>query len=157
MSDSTSPTRSVVILLADDDPDDREMTRRALEKNQLASEFYTVGDGEELLDFLHQRGRYAPPAIAPTPTLILLDLNMPKKDGREALAEIKEDPRLRRIPIVVMTTSKRAQDISRTYELGGNSFISKPVTLAALTEVTQVLGKYWFQTVTLPEQGDPPQ
>ena len=143
--------KRIVILLADDDPDDREMTRKALEKNGLANEFFAVNDGEELLDFLHHRGRFAPPALSPTPGLILLDLNMPKMDGREALAAIKADRALRRIPVVVMTTSKAEQDILRTYDLGSNSFISKPITLAALIEVTMVLGKYWFQVVTLPE------
>jgi CheY-like chemotaxis protein len=140
-----------VILLADDDPDDRDMTRRALDKNGLPHEFYSVTDGEDLLDFLHHRGKHAPPALSPTPGLILLDLNMPKKDGREALAEIKADRALRRIPVVVMTTSKSEQDIFRTYDLGSNSFISKPITLVALAEVTKILGKYWFEIVTLPE------
>jgi CheY-like chemotaxis protein len=146
--------KPIAILLADDDADDREMTRRALEKNHLANEFYTVADGEELLDYLHHRGQYAPPTVAPTPGIILLDLNMPKKDGREALAEIKSDPVLRRIPVVVMTTSKAEQDIFRSYDLGSNSFISKPVTFAALVELTMVLGQYWFRVVTLPEPPD---
>jgi len=143
--------KAVVILMADDDADDREMTRKALAKNRLANELYEVVDGEELLDFLRHRGRYAPPALSPTPGLILLDLNMPKKDGREALAEIKADPALRRIPVVVMTTSKAEEDIVRMYDLGTNSFISKPITLAALVDVMIVLGQYWFQIVTLPE------
>ena len=110
-----------------------------------------VVDGEERLDLLRHRGRYAPPALSPTPGLILLDLNMPKKDGREALAEIKADPALRRIPVVVMTTSKAEEDIFRMYDLGSNSFISKPITLTALVDVMIVLGQYWFQIVTLPE------
>jgi CheY-like chemotaxis protein len=148
MGTSGKPT---AILLADDDADDREMTRKALEKNRLANEFYTVADGEELLDYLHHRGAFAPPALSPTPGLILLDLNMPKKDGREALAEIKADPALRRIPVVVMTTSKAEEDVFRTYDLGSNSFITKPITFASLVELTMVLGKYWFQIVTLPE------
>jgi CheY-like chemotaxis protein len=143
--------KPITILLADDDADDREMTRRALTKNRLENDFYTVEDGEELMDFLHHRGQYAPPALSPAPGLILLDLNMPKKDGREALAEIKADPTLRRIPVVVMTTSKAEEDIFRTYDLGSNSFISKPVTFAGLVELTNVLGRYWFQIVTLPE------
>mgnify|MGYP003383762699 CR=1 FL=1 len=148
MSHSASP---IVILLADDDPDDREMTRRALDKNHLAHDLYTVADGEELMDFLNHRGGFAPPARSPTPGLILLDLNMPRKDGREALAEIKADPALRRIPIVVMTTSKAEEDVYRTYDLGTNSFISKPVGLAELVDVTRVLGQYWFGIVTLPD------
>ncbi|MEO7036842.1 MAG: response regulator [Polyangiaceae bacterium] len=139
-----------VILLADDDPDDVHMTRRALQRNNLDGEVYTVGDGEELLDFLHHRGKFAPPALSPTPALVLLDLNMPKMDGREALAQIKSDRTLARIPVVVMTTSTAEQDILRAYELGSNSFISKPITLAELVDVTRVLGEYWFQVVSLP-------
>ncbi|MEO8900847.1 MAG: response regulator [Polyangiaceae bacterium] len=139
-----------VILLADDDPDDVHMTRRALQRNNLDGEVYTVGDGEELLDFLHHRGKFAPPALSPKPALILLDLNMPKMDGREALAQIKSDRTLSRIPVVVMTTSTAEQDILRAYELGSNSFISKPITLAELVDVTRVLGEYWFQVVSLP-------
>lgn len=146
-----SNSKPIVILLADDDSEDREMTRKALDKNRLANEFYTVADGEELLDFLNHRGAYAPPALSPTPGLILLDLNMPRMDGREALAAIKADPALRRIPVVVMTTSKAEEDITRTYDLGSNSFISKPITFAGLIDVTKILGLYWFQIVTLPQ------
>jgi CheY-like chemotaxis protein len=148
MQDNVEP---IVILLADDDPDDREMTRKALVRNRLANGFYAVADGEELMEFLRHQGRFAPPALSPTPGLILLDLNMPKKDGREALAEIKADPLLRRIPVVVVTTSKAEEDVFRTYELGSSSFISKPITLPGLVETMQVLGQYWFQIVTLPE------
>jgi len=151
MGASTNP---IVILLADDDSDDREMTRRAFDKNQLATDLHTVSDGEELMDYLHRRGRYELPANAPTPGLILLDLNMPKKDGREALAEIKADPALRRIPIVVLTTSKAERDISRTYDLGSSSYIIKPVSFAQLVEVTRLLALYWFSIVTLPERAD---
>jgi CheY-like chemotaxis protein len=151
MLDSAIPLRPHVILLADDDPDDIEMTRRALAKNDLGAEVYTVGDGEALLDFLNHRAAYAPPARTPTPSLILLDLNMPKMDGREALAEIKSDPKLHGIPVVVMTTSTADQDIARAYELGCNSFISKPITLAELVDITKVLGQYWFEMVKLPK------
>jgi CheY-like chemotaxis protein len=146
-----SEARPIVILLADDDPDDRDMTRRAFEKNRLANELHVVVDGEDLLDYLHRRGRHAPPASAPTPDLILLDLNMPRKDGREALAEIKNSVLLRRIPVIVMTTSKAEEDIYRTYELGTSSYISKPVKFADLVEVVRILGEYWFQIVRLPE------
>jgi CheY-like chemotaxis protein len=149
MPDSSKPA---IILLADDDPDDVEMTCRALAKNELAVETFTVGDGEELLDYLNHRGRFAPPARSPTPALILLDLNMPKMDGREALAEIKADPKLHRIPVVVMTTSTAEQDIARAYDLGSNSFISKPITLAELVEVTKVVGQYWLKIVKLPRE-----
>jgi CheY-like chemotaxis protein len=154
MPDSAIPPRPHVILLADDDPDDIEMTRRALAKNDLGAELYTVGDGEELLDFLNHRGACAPPARSPTPSLILLDLNMPKMDGREALAEIKSDPKLHRIPVVVMTTSTAEQDIARAYDLGSNSFISKPITLAELVDITKVLGQYWFEIVKLPKASE---
>jgi len=152
---SANHVRSGVILLADDDPDDVDMMRRALAKNQLADELYTVGDGEELLDYLLRRGKFEPPGVAPMPALILLDLNMPKMDGREALREIKLDPRLTSIPVVVMTTSTAQQDVARAYELGTNSFISKPITLSELVEVTRTLGLYWFQTVRLPEVARP--
>jgi len=143
-----------VILLADDDPDDIDMTRRALAKNNLGAEIYTVGDGEELIDFLNHRGAHAPPARSPRPSLILLDLNMPKMDGREALAQIKSDPKLQPIPVVVMTTSTADQDIARAYELGSNSFISKPITLAELVDITKVLGQYWFEIVKLPKPSE---
>jgi CheY-like chemotaxis protein len=142
--------KAAVILLADDDPDDREMTRRALERNQLADNLHVVVDGEDLLDYLQRRGRHAPPALSPSPDLILLDLNMPRKDGREALAEIKAERSLRRIPVVVMTTSRAERDVARMYDLGCSSFISKPVTLSALVEVVGVMAEYWFQIVQLP-------
>ncbi len=145
-----SNTGRFVILLADDDAEDREMTRRALDQHGLARDLYTVSDGEELIDFLHHRGVFASPASSPVPSLILLDLNMPKKDGREALREIKADRTLRHIPIVVMTTSQAHQDVARTYDLGSNSYISKPITFPELVEVTRVLGQYWFQVVKLP-------
>ncbi len=140
-----------VVLLADDDPDDQEMTRRAFKKSPFPIEFHAVSDGEELMDFLRHGGKYASPALSSTPGLILLDLNMPRKDGREALTEIKADRALRRIPVVVMTTSKAEEDIFRTYDLGSNSYISKPVTQAGLVEVVLALSNYWFNIVTLPE------
>jgi len=150
MSGSTIPPKPYVILLADDDPDDIEMTRRALTKSNLGLEIHTVGDGEELLDFLNHGGAYALPARSPTPSLILLDLNMPKMDGREVLAKIKSDPNLCQIPVVIMTTSSAQQDIARAYQLGCNSFISKPITLAELVDITKVLGQYWFGITKLP-------
>ncbi len=143
--------RPVTILMAEDDPDDRLLVREALAESRLANQLYWVENGEELIDYLHQRGKYAEPGVAPRPGLILLDLNMPKKDGREALKEIKADPDLRRIPVVVLTTSKAEEDILRTYDLGVNSFIVKPVTFDSLVECMQTLGKYWFQIVELPE------
>jgi CheY-like chemotaxis protein len=141
---------SVVILMADDDPDDRELTRDALRESRLANELHFVEDGAALLDYLRRRGAYSRPGSAPRPGVILLDLNMPRKDGREALREIKADPELRDIPIVVLTTSRAEQDIAQSYDLGANSFITKPVTFAGLVEVMRGLGNYWFDIVELP-------
>jgi CheY-like chemotaxis protein len=115
-----------------------------------------VENGEELMDYLHRRGAFADPARSPRPGLILLDLNMPRKDGREALAEIKSDPALRQIPVVVLTTSKAEEDIYRTYDLGVNSFITKPVTFDGLVNVMRTLGTYWFEIVELPAAAGPP-
>lgn len=140
----------ITILLADDDEDDRMMAKDALEESKLANDLHLVEDGEELLDYLLNRGKYTDPATAPRPGLILLDLNMPRKDGREALQEIKAIPKLRQIPIVVLTTSKAEEDILRTYDLGVNSFISKPVTFEGLVEVMKGLTQYWFTIVKLP-------
>lgn len=140
----------IVILMADDDEDDILLTKKALEKGKLLNPLHTVQDGEELLDYLLRRGLYEDHKNAPRPGLILLDLNMPKKDGREALREIKSRDELKDIPIVVFTTSKAEEDIYRSYKLGVNSFITKPVTLDSLIDVMQTLGKYWFEIVTLP-------
>jgi CheY-like chemotaxis protein len=141
---------SVVILMADDDADDRELTRDALMESRLVNDLHFVEDGAALLDYLHQRGAYSRPGSAPRPGVILLDLNMPRKDGREALREIKADPELRNIPVVVLTTSKAEEDIAQSYDLGANSFITKPVTFAGLVEVVRELGRYWFEIVELP-------
>jgi CheY-like chemotaxis protein len=140
----------IAILMADDDEDDILLTQKALQKGKLLNPLYSVQDGEELLDYLLHRGNYSDPEKAPRPGIILLDLNMPKKDGREALREIKMHEKLRDIPIVVFTTSKAEEDIYRTYVLGVSSFITKPVTFEALIDVMQTLGKYWFEIVTLP-------
>lgn len=140
----------MTILLADDDPDDRMLTRDAFQESHLRNTLEMVEDGEELLDYLNHRESYAGDAARPRPGLILLDLNMPRKDGREALKEIKNNPELRRIPIVVLTTSKAEEDILRTYDLGVNSFVVKPVTFEALVDVLKTIGKYWFEIVELP-------
>jgi len=142
--------KMITILLADDDPDDRQLTRDAFAQNRLANELATVEDGEELMDYLHRRGKYESLKNKALPGLILLDLNMPRKDGREALKEIKADPILRRIPIVVLTTSKAEEDILRSYDLGVNSYVTKPVTFKSLVELIKVLGQYWFEVVELP-------
>jgi CheY-like chemotaxis protein len=144
-------TRRITILMADDDRDDREMAREAFQENHLANDIRFVQDGVELMDYLKRRGKYEDPAGSPLPGLILLDLNMPKKDGREALAEIKADPELQRIPVVILTTSKQEEDIYRSYQLHANSYITKPVTFEQLVQVVSALGKYWLEIVELPE------
>lgn len=150
------PHRKIVtILMADDDMDDREFARTAMQESRLMNELRFVEDGEELLDYLYRRGAYSDPKSSPRPGLILLDLNMPRKDGREALREIKSDPALRQIPVVVLTTSKAEEDILRSYDLGANCFISKPVTFDGLVEVVKVLDKHWFQIVELPRPAGP--
>ena len=145
--------KMITILLADDDPDHRQLTRDAFAENRLVNELHCVEDGEELMDYLHRRGRYRDLNGEALPGLILLDLNMPRKDGREALKEIKADPELRRVPIVVLTTSKAEEDILRSYDLGVNSYITKPVTFKSLVELVKVLGQYWFEVVKLPQDG----
>jgi CheY-like chemotaxis protein len=145
--------KPITILMADDDADDREMTREAFAANHLANDLRFVEDGVELMDYLKRRGRYADAGTAPQPGLILLDLNMPKKDGREALEEIKADPRLREIPVIVLTTSKQEEDIHRSYQLHANSYITKPVTFESLIALVSTLGKYWMEIVELPERG----
>jgi CheY-like chemotaxis protein len=146
MSDSG---KAITILLADDDEDDRLMTRDALRDARLHNDLRFVVDGVDLMDYLRGRGRWAE-GDSPRPDLILLDLNMPRKDGREALAEIKGDPSLRSIPVVVLTTSKAEEDLVRTYDLGVNSFITKPVTFLGLVEVMKVFKRYWLEIVELP-------
>jgi len=146
-----SPTEPLTVLLADDDEDDRLLARDALRQSPVPVALHCVGDGAELLEYLRRQGRYAPPAQAPRPALVLLDLNMPRMGGLEALREIRGDPALRRIPVVVMTTSSRGEDVARSYELGANSFITKPVTFSGLVEVMGSLGRYWGETVSLPE------
>ena len=140
----------ITILMADDDADDRRLTRDALEDSRLANDLHFVENGEELLAYLRHEGKYADAEKAPRPGLILLDLNMPRKDGREALKEIKADPTLRRIPVVVLTTSKAEEDILRSYDLGVNSYVTKPVTFKSLVELVKELGRYWFEVVELP-------
>jgi two-component system response regulator len=149
------PTKKpVTILMADDDPDDRRLTQEAFEENHLTNTLLFVEDGEELLDYLYHRGKYADPASAPWPSIILLDLNMPRKDGREALEEMKKDPRFRSIRVVIMTTSKAEEDVIRSYHLSAASYITKPVTFERLVEVIRTLGKYWLEIVELPPNGN---
>jgi CheY-like chemotaxis protein len=143
--------KRVTILMADDDPDDRMLTEDALKEARLANEIRFVENGEELLQYLRHQGKFANLTLSPRPGIILLDLNMPKMDGREALQVIKNDPELRRIPVIIMTTSKADQDILKSYDLGANSYVTKPVTFDELVEVVRGFGKYWFEIVELPE------
>jgi CheY-like chemotaxis protein len=141
----------IVVLMADDDPDDRDMAREAFVAGRLANHLSFVVDGEDLMDYLRRQGKYAPPASAPRPGLILLDLKMPRKDGFEALQEIRADPDLRAIPVVALTTSQAEEDILRSYNLGVSSFIIKPVTFDRLVDVIRHLARYWFEIVKLPD------
>ena len=149
---STDP-KPITILMADDDADDRMMTREAFEEARLANDLRFVCDGEELMDYLKRRGKYSDPASSPRPAILLLDLNMPKKDGREALKEIKADPALRQIRVIVLTTSKAEEDVYRAYDISATSFITKPVKFDGLVEVVKALGKYWLEIVELPDEG----
>ncbi len=142
----------ITILMADDDADDRRLTREAFEDSRLANTLRFVENGEELMEYLRHEGQYTDPASAPRPGLILLDLNMPRFDGRSALADIKKDPELRQIPVVVLTTSEADEDVYRSYDLGVNSYIVKPVTFEALVNILQTIEKYWFEIVELPPQ-----
>ena len=147
MKHQTSP---ITILMADDDLEGRLLMQEAFDENRLGNNLRFVEDGEELMDYLHRRETYTNVDQSPRPDLILLDLNMPRKDGREALKEIKSDPELRRIPVVVLTTSQAEEDVFRTYDLGVNSYITKPVTFEGLTDVVKTLGDYWFTIVERP-------
>jgi CheY-like chemotaxis protein len=143
--------RPITILYAEDDPEDRMLVKDAMEESRLANKLDFVENGQELMDYLRRQGEYARLSGEPLPGLILLDLNMPKKDGREALKEIKADSRFRRIPVVILTTSKAEEDIFRSYDIGASSFIVKPVTFDSLYEVVKTLNKYWFEIVELPK------
>lgn len=148
--------KPITILMADDDADDRDLTRQAFAESHVANDLRFVEDGEELMDYLYRRGRYTNPADAPWPSLILLDLNMPKKDGRESLQELKANPKFRAIRVVIMTTSKAEEDVVRSYDLSAASYITKPVTFERLVEVVRTLGKYWLEIVELPPNDDEP-
>jgi CheY-like chemotaxis protein len=145
-----TPRESITILIADDDEDDILLTRQALVASRLSNELRVVRDGEELMRYLLHEGEYRNLESSPRPGVILLDLNMPKKNGREAIAEIKSIPSLRQIPILILTTSRAEQDITEMYDLGASSYIAKPVGFQSLVSVMQQLGKYWFEIVELP-------
>ncbi len=143
------------ILMADDDAEDCQLVRDALSEAGQAHDLRTVRDGEELLDYLRRRGQYENGGIAPRPDLILLDFKMPRKDGREALREIKADPQFRQIPVIVLSTSTVEDDIAFSYDVGVNSFITKPATFSEWVEIIQTLSKYWFDVVELPPADSP--
>lgn len=144
------PARPHVILMAEDDSDDRLLVQEAMTESHWEGDVHFVENGEELLDYLDKKGEFSPPAAAPKPGLILLDLNMPKMDGKEVIAKIRQHPEFRKIPVVVLTTSKADTDIEEVYELGANSFITKPVQFESLVTVMKLLSDYWFKTVVLP-------
>jgi two-component system response regulator len=139
----------IVILMAEDDADDRLLAAEALEESRLMNELHCVNDGVELMDFLYRRDKYADLPL-PKIGIILLDLNMPRMDGREALEHIKTDPTLRSIPVVILTTSKTEEDILLSYRMGVSGFVTKPVSFQGLVEVMKSLGDYWFEIVKLP-------
>jgi len=142
----------ISILMADDDEDDRFIVQKAIDESILHNPINFVEDGQELMDYLKHEGQYQHLTDDDLPGIILLDLNMPRKDGREALAEIEADPTLKRIPVVVMTTSKAEEDILRSYEVGAASYITKPVTFMSLLKTIETVGHYWLEIVQLPHK-----
>lgn len=144
--------KPVIILLAEDDPGDQELTRRALNEGKIANDLHIVSDGEQALDYLYRRGKYEDPSSSPRPSLILLDLNMPIIDGRQVLSEIKSDPKLSVIPVIALTTSKQETDILKSYQHGVNSYITKPVNIDEFIAVIMSLEDYWFRIVRIPKE-----
>ena len=144
----------IPILLVEDDEDDIEITRRAFSKGSIPNPLYIVTDGIEAMEYLKNNAKYADKKLAPRPGLILLDLNMPRMDGREVLKRIKNDPSLRRIPTVVLTTSKYEEDVIRSYDYGANTFISKPVDFKQFLDTLQTIGKYWLAIAEVPKNGE---
>ncbi len=147
--------RSVHIVIADDDPEDVELAIEALREVRLANDLQVVGDGDELLELLRGTGRYAGHPVRPR--LILLDLKMPRMDGFEVLRQLKQDASLKTIPVVILTTSQAETDIVKSYDLGVNSFITKPVTFPGLVDAMRVVGHYWFELVELPPKTNTPR
>ena len=143
--------KPIAILVADDDSDDRKLTAEAFAEAKLANDLRFVEDGVEVFDYLNRRGKFANPVDSPWPSLLLLDLNMPRKDGLEVLKEMKADPRYAGIRVIVMTTSQSEADINSSYLLNAASFITKPVTFESLVDVVKALGKYWLEIVELPD------
>ncbi|MFC5997287.1 response regulator [Quadrisphaera sp. GCM10027208] len=143
----TPETRPIDVLLVEDDPGDVLMTREAFEDNKVANNLYVVNDGVMAMEFLRKEGQYAD---APTPDLVLLDLNLPRMDGREVLAALKEDPELRRIPVVVLTTSEAEEDVLRSYSLHANAYVTKPVDFSRFIEVVRQIDEFFVTVVRLP-------
>jgi len=144
------PAKSNIILMAEDDSDDRLLAQDALAEAGPGADVRFVENGMELMDYLHHRNKFSEAGSSPAPGVIILDLNMPKKDGREALQELKANPEFRHIPVLILTTDRADTDIARVYELGANSFISKPTAFKALVAVMRSIREYWFQVVVLP-------
>ncbi len=149
MSKSTKP---ITILMAEDDNDDQMLVRESFEECRLLNELHFVEDGQQLLDYLKGRPPYDDRQKTPFPDIVLLDLNMPRKDGREALREIKKDPEINHLPVIVLTTSQAEEDIIQTYKFGVAGFITKPVTFEGLVDAVKALANYWFQIVKLPDK-----
>jgi len=145
----SAPDKTVEILLAEDNPGDVMLTKKALEQGKLANNLHVVTDGVEALEFLRQRGAYED---APRPDLVLLDLNMPRKDGQEVLKELTDEPELCRIPVVVLTSSESEEDIAKSYELNANAYLTKPVDFDGFIQIVNQLENFWFKVVKLPEE-----
>jgi two-component system, chemotaxis family, response regulator Rcp1 len=149
--DNTTNLRPIEILMVEDNPGDVGLTRRALKDAKMLNHLSTVSDGVEALRFLHREGPYTD---APRPDLILLDLSLPKKDGREVLAEIKQDPNLEIIPVVILSSSRAEEDVLKTYHLHANCYISKPIDLDQFITVVKSIEIFWLAVVRLPPQGE---
>jgi CheY-like chemotaxis protein len=153
MNDKTEVKRTPLrILMADDDSDDKMLTKEALIESRVLNELYFVDNGIELLEYLKGEEKYSDRTLYPFPSIVLLDLNMPKMDGREALSAIKTDKNLRAVPVVILTTSKAEDDMRKGYDQGAASYITKPVTFEALVELMKTVGKYWVEFVELPDR-----
>ena len=150
MSSRNNRTKNATILLVEDDPGDQELTRRALEEDVVRTDLRIVNDGKEALDYLHREGAFTDPEDSPRPDLILLDLNMPRVDGRQVLEQVRQNPDISRIPVIALTTSDEEEDVLRSYDLGCKSFIKKPVEIDTFIETIRELQHYWFELVTLP-------
>ncbi len=153
MSKKTQSTRTT-ILLVEDDPGDQELTRRALQDDIIRVDLRVVSDGKEALDYLLRKGEFEDPRDSPRADMILLDLNMPRVDGKQVLERMRDDPDLGQIPVIVLTTSKEEEDVMRSYDLGCKSFIQKPVEVEKFISAIRELRHYWLDLVTLPTDGD---